>query len=154
MLTDKDVERVRWRCRWWPRSLRSLLSKMRKDRDQAWRKLHPPPIDLRQVRDLLLPALREMTARRVARDPLHPCHGAEFSMYVEEGAGLVIQADCRDRTRRRSTMSLDEIDVNVWDASSILALFRAKLGEICPEHIFEDESVIAYDDSGWLAQRA
>ena len=139
MLTTADIHRVRWWC--WHKGT-GLRGFMRAAREKRTSDRAPPTID--QWRNLLLPGVRQYVGH-LSYNPFQRCR--EIDLRVDRfGNRLVLEALWKDGSRHEAYLTLAELEArdtgfNVW---------KERLREIAPEHTFEDEIVVAYDDSGWL----
>ncbi len=90
---------------------------------------------------LLSPGLRQIIGKHTS-DPFHPC--LQLDMWREpEASRLGVRADWKDGSKHFAYLPLAELE-----AEPILA-FNKAVREVCPAHVFDDEIVVAYDDSGW-----
>lgn len=102
-------------------------------------------VTLQNYRDLLMPAVTEHM-RRISTDPFQRCE--EMDLRVDKfGGRLVLEALWKDGSIHTTYIPWTELFPS---RQSGFDLFKAALRKVAPEHTFEDEITIAYDDSGWL----
>ncbi len=93
---------------------------------------------------MLKPAMREWPTWEQRADPFYPVKEVHLTRDTD-GQRLVFTAIWNDGTEHASYATLDDLS----RSSNLAATLKSRMAAICPEAVFSDEAIVAFDDSGW-----